>query len=192
MKARKLQIKLFAKNPGDVSPTSLVPVFHEWIKKGSLPELLIDVVDYQHVDQGPSVLLVGHESDYAVDFGGGAAGLLYSRKRSGPSDEEALVVDALGKALLACRLIEEDGSLSPRIAFDTGRVEFRLNDRLLAPHSQATFDAAEPVFERALARVYGGARPAIRRVEGDPRDLPTLEARFVDPPSVADLLARVS
>jgi hypothetical protein len=179
MKARKLQVKVFAKDPANVKVTPLVPVFHEWIKRGFLAELLIDVVDYAHVHQGPSVLLVGHESDYCMDLGEGRPGLLYSRKRGGVGDPAGAVVDALRRALIACKALEDEGSLDPRLAFSGDRIEIRLNDRRLARNDEASFQEAKPVVETALGKVYGDLPFTVSRKQNDPRDLLTL---LVDAP----------
>ena len=40
-----------------------VAVFHQWIRDGVCPEMLIDVADYRHVPAGPGVLLIGHRGE---------------------------------------------------------------------------------------------------------------------------------
>ena len=50
---------------GDVDPEAFVPVFHDWIRRGAVEGLLIDVARYGHVHHGPGIMLVGHEGDYA-------------------------------------------------------------------------------------------------------------------------------
>ena len=106
MKARKVQIKLFVESPRELDSEPFVPVFHKWIQEQSLGEMLVDVAQYGHVHEGPAVLLVGHGSDYAIDFGDGRAGLLYSRKREAPSDAAECVNDALRRVLAAAKKIE--------------------------------------------------------------------------------------
>ena len=65
-------------------------VFHKWIQ-GQVFEnhLLIDIADYKHVYQGPSIMLVGYEADFIIDLAGGRAGFLYVRKRSWPEGDLA-------------------------------------------------------------------------------------------------------
>jgi hypothetical protein len=192
MKAKKLQIKVFTKNTASVPVTPVVPVFHEWIKQGAFSELLIDVVDYAHVHQGPAVLLVGHESDYSLDLREGRPGLVYSRKRGGPSDPVELVLDGLRRALSACKKLEDDASIEPRFAFSGERLEIRLNDRRLAANDEATFRDVKPVVEQALRKVYGDVGFSVSRRENDPRDLLTLVVEAPGAPGAGALAARVA
>ena len=47
----------------------LVPVFHRWIQTGAIPgHLLVDVADYDHVPEGPGILLVAHEGNLGIDL----------------------------------------------------------------------------------------------------------------------------
>ena len=46
-----------------------------------MKKLLLDVADYKHVQEGPGIVLIGHEADYSLDLGGGRAGLVYDRNR---------------------------------------------------------------------------------------------------------------
>jgi hypothetical protein len=192
MQTQKIQIKLYAKDPSAVRPAAFVPVFHEWIKQGALPELLIDVVDYAHVHQGPSVLLVGHESDYAIDFGEGHPGVMYSRKRGGPADAVDGIVEALRRALAACKRLEDEPSFTPKLAFSGAHIEIRLNDRCVAPNDEATFTASRPLVEAALKRIFGESPFMLERVSNDPRELLTFSARAEEAPGVRELLARVA
>jgi len=192
MKARKVQIKLFVESPRDLDPEPFVPVFHRWIQEQTLDEMVMDVAQYGHVHQGPAVLLVGHASDYAIDFGEGRAGLLYSRKREAPSDAIQCVKDAVRRALAAAKKIEDDPSLPARVRFRTDEILFRLNDRLLAPNDAETFADVEPVLKAALAGLYGDA-PSVER-KGTARELfgVTVKAPNGKGPSVAELLSRIA
>lgn len=192
MKARKVQIKLFVESPRHLEPEPFVPVFHRWIQERALGEVLMDVAQYGHVHHGPAVLLVGHASDYAIDFGEGRAGLLYSRKREAPSDPKECVTDALKRALAAAKKLEEDKSLPTPVRFRTDEILFRLNDRLLAPNDAETFAAVEPILKGALAALFG-EEPSIER-NGTARELfgATIEAPGGKAPSVADLLSRIA
>ena len=69
MDAHKLQLKIYLtpESAKSFDVESLIPVFHRWIKQRALPELTIDVASYQHVPQGPGVVLIGHGADYFLD-----------------------------------------------------------------------------------------------------------------------------
>ena len=85
MDAHKLQLKIYLtpESARTLDVEALIPVFHRWIKQRALPELTIDVANYQHVPKGPGVVLIGHGADYFLDEGEGRAGLLHNRKRAG-------------------------------------------------------------------------------------------------------------
>jgi hypothetical protein len=191
MEARKVQVKLFVASPKEVDIDPIVPVFHEWIRKKTLGELIIDVTDYGHVPDGPALLLVGHASDYCVDFGGGKAGLLYSRKRDGAADPAENVLDAFRRALFAARKLEEEKSLTPPLRFRTDEWVFRLNDRLLGPNRPETRAAVEPVLRQVLERLLAGTAFTIEP-HGEPRELFTLVVRSPGAPGVEALLKRIS
>ena len=63
---------------GDLTPdpSKAIELFHPWVSQQSLPGLLIDVADYQHVPNGPGVVLVGLEGEWYLN----ESGLRYSRK----------------------------------------------------------------------------------------------------------------
>jgi len=189
MEARKVQIKFFIDSPKELDPDAFVPVFHRWIRDRVTDELLIDVTDYAHVPEAPAVLLVGHGSDYALDFAGGRAGLLYSRKREAPSDARECIVDAVRRALAACARLEEEKSFKEPLRFKADELLFRLNDRLLAPNTRETFAGVEPVLKGVLKDVYG-ADAALEHV-GGPRELFSVRVRAPSAPGVGALLKRL-
>lgn len=192
MEARKVQIKLFVDaQPGAaLDPEAFVPVFHRWIREKTLNEVLIDVTDYAHVHHAPAVLLVGHASDYALDFSEGRAGLLYSRKREAPRDATEAVIDALGRAFFSCKKLEEEKAFRVPLRFRGDEILFRLNDRLLAPNTDETFAQVEPVLRAAFGKLYGG-EASFNRV-GTTRELFTVRVKANEAAGVSELLNRIS
>ena len=81
MESVKYDLKLFLQDSSQVNLEAFIPVFHDWIQHQRLDELLIDVVDYRHVHDGPAVMLIAHDAHYAIDVADGRMGLLYSRRR---------------------------------------------------------------------------------------------------------------
>jgi hypothetical protein len=134
--------------------------------------------------------LVGDGSDYYADLSGGRPGLLYSRKRRGPEDALDCVVDALRRGLAACRLLEQEPSLEPPFRFLTNELLFKINDRLEAENSDTSFSEIAPIFDRALARLYGAGGFSMRR-EGMPKELLMVRVTAPGAPSIADLLDRL-
>src|SRR3954452_22308966 len=119
MQPEKLQLKLYTDRATGISPEAFVVVFHNWIKKKLLPELMIDVANYGHVPKGPGVALIGHGSDYFIDEAEGRFGLLYSRKRT-PPDAADRAADAFRRALHAAALLAADPAVAGKLRFRTG------------------------------------------------------------------------
>jgi hypothetical protein len=186
MNAHKLQVKLFFAGERP-SLESFIPVFHDWIKHHRLPELLIDVANYAHVPRGPGVALIGHESDYYVDDTDGRSGFLYSRKREAPPPAERLG-DAFRRVLHAALLLEK--STEGRAKLRADELLFRINDRLLAPNTEATFAAVRPELDAFLGTLFAGGGYKLSLASGPKQlfavkivpeakaDLPTLLGRI--------------
>ncbi len=170
MLSQRFSIKLYATTKPDAH--KVLEVFHHWIKDARLPEQLVDVVDYGHVHEGPSVLLVGHESDYALDLGEGRAGLFYQRKRA-PEVTDALG-DGLARLLAAADALSKDPLLLP-LSFD--RTEFRLTvlDRLRSPNTQASFEAQRDEVSKTFERHVRGV--TVSREEADSTEPLTIRIR---------------
>jgi hypothetical protein len=186
MDATKLQLKIFAtpESAKAVHAEAFVPVFHRWIKEHVLPELLIDVASYVHVPEGPSVALIGHGSDYFLDEGAGRLGLLYSRKRAGFAPDERLG-DLARRTFHAATLLEAASPPgSGPLRFATGELLLRINDRLAAPATDATFAAVRPEVEAFAAKLYGPGAFELTRV-GTPKDLFAL--RIVSTPGATNV-----
>lgn len=187
MNSTRIQVKIYAQS----SPESekLVPVFHGWIREKKLDELAIDVADYDHVHEGPGVVLVGHAFDYYWDHGEGRTGLVYTRKRDAPAPEVRLA-DAVRRALVGCRLLEQEPTLSG-ISFHTNELFVRLPDRLRAPSDDAGFDALKAELKPLVDKLYAGASTSIERV-GGARELLGARVKSSGRGTVAELLARLS
>jgi hypothetical protein len=189
MASERVQVKLYARDPAAVELERFVPVFHQWIRDDVLDELVLDVVDYAHVHEGPGVVLVGHGSDYYVDFAEGRPGLLYSRKRSFEGDGPARLADAFARAVRACQLLEGDAAAGG-LRFRTDDILVRIPDRLHAPNTDATFEAVEPAMRELLGRLFGGAPLELAR-EGDGGRAFTVRVRCESAPDLATLASRL-
>jgi hypothetical protein len=162
MDLQHLNVKIFAAhNTADLGEA--IAVFQRWIQDSVCEELLIDVADYRHVPGGPGVLLAGHEAHYSLDD----RGLLYNRKAVIEGTNQDKLLQAFFAALEACRRLEED--FGGRLKFDGGRCEVTVNDRLLAPNTEETWQALEPDFRIFFDNLFGrGAYKLERR--GEPRE----------------------
>lgn len=164
MNLRRLALSQHAR-PGTVDSAALTAALHRFIRKDTLPEPMIDVVDYHHVKGGPSVLFVGHESDYVISLDGRAASVGYQRKRAPGEGFEAHLADGFARfARFKGMLVAE----SLGLGFDEGPIHVELLDRLLAPNDAASFAALAPTIERVAAQALGRA-VTVSRVENDPR-----------------------
>jgi hypothetical protein len=163
-----VKVKIFALDPVP-ELGGAIPVFQRWIRDRVCPEMLIDVADYRHVPNGPGVLLMGHEASYTLDSAKGRLGLLYTRRQAGGDAEENLR-QAYDAATAACRRLETEPEFAGKLKFDFSGCEISINDRLLAPNVDGTFDAVKPELERFAKAVAGAGSYSIER-RGEPRDL---------------------
>jgi len=212
MQANKLQIKIFfdlplshgiASDDRTASQAStessasrgahlnfdpFVVVFHDWIRRGALSELVIDVADYSHVERGPGVVLVGHASDYYIDNADGVPGLLYSRKRAAPPPDERLK-DACRRAVTAARLLEAEATLLP-LKFRTNELLLRAPDRLVVSNDRAGFESVREELETFAEWLYPGATTGVEHV-GTPAQPLTARLRASTAPELVALLERL-
>lgn len=188
MDAHKLQVKVFAQSHDGITAETFIPIFHTWIKNHVLPDLLVDVANYAHVPKGPGVVLIGHEYDTFIDEADGRFGVLHNRKRGGAGPDGRLA-DAFGRALHAAALLEADPALAGKLKFSTSEFLVRVNDRLAAPNTDATFAALAPEIEAFGKRLFGG--PVTVKRAGDAKSLfgVTLTGAAAD---LKSLLARIA
>lgn len=190
MESTRLHVKFFAESAAH-DLHAYIPVFHRWIREQVLSELMIDVVDYGHVKDGPGVVLIGHGSDYYLDSGEGRLGLLYSRKRAAPAPADRLS-DAFRRALNACRLIEQEKDVPAALRFRTDEILIRVPDRLRAENTDAGFQAIEPEIEAFLSNLYGSDAGLTLSRTGSPKEPLSVQAKVAKAPtSVSALLERL-
>lgn len=190
MNPKRISVKFFTTEPeAGVDLAPFIPLFHRAIQQAALPGLLVDVADYIHVPNGPGVVLVGHDVDYGIDSVGGQTGLLTVRKRAGDESLEALLEDALRRALFAIRYIEEDGS--GKIRFATDGVEVAVLDRLTAGNDEAGYEAARGAVERVATKLYGDGATTAREADQDPRKALAFQVRSAQATDAKTLLDRL-
>ncbi len=149
-----INVKLVVKNPEKIDLQAVVPVFHAWIQGQIFDELLLDVADYSHVPDGPGIVLIGHEADYALDNTDGRLGVRYSRKAPFPGSNRDRLVQATRAALNAFERLEQDFKLH----FNNREIEIVINDRLLAPNTDETRKVVEPELRQFLGQLFGGTQ----------------------------------
>ncbi len=187
---RRLGLKLSMQRPPRIQPGDIVPVFQRWIQQHSVEGMLIDVIDYKHVPEGPGIILIADEADYAYDLGDGELGLHYVRKRGLPADLRGAIRLVFRRALAAALLLEEEAPGD--IVFDYRRLKLNFLDRILYRNDAAAFEAVQAEVAASLAEVFG-APVTVQRLSEDPRQLFALGCAVSDDAKVrpAALLAKL-
>jgi hypothetical protein len=174
-----VNIKIFAEQAEGLDCTAAIAVFQRWIQAGGLPETLVDVADYSHVPAGPGVLLIGHEANYSLDHARNRAGLLYARKAAGDGEPVRALRQAYDAALNAANRLEAEPEFWSRLRFNPGEIEITLNDRLLHPNTEESWQSVRPAVEAFLDGLFGSGAWQLAR-EGGPRERLRALARKLD------------
>ena len=171
MALQRFSLKLFADPVSAGAPSTMIPVFHRWIQEHAVPGLLIDVADYTHLVDGPSVLLVAHEANYALDATGGRPGLSYSRKQPLEGAFPDRLAAAAAALIVAARRLQEDTSrmTGGGVKFPGNDLEFVANDRLAAPRIADTESALRNDLAAFGGRLFGGADVEIQALDDPAR-----------------------
>ncbi|MEW6582091.1 MAG: hypothetical protein AB1416_04950 [Actinomycetota bacterium] len=183
---QRISITLPLADPG-VDPESLVPVFHDWIRRDAVDGLLLDVARYAHVHHGPGVLLIGHHGDYSLDTARGRPGLRYTLKHDAPGTPRELVARSLQRLLGAAAEAAE----APGLTYDAGELIVQVLDRLRAPNTPDTLAALGPEIAAGVADVLGDAGD-ITVLDEDPRAPFAVRVAVPDPALIEERLAGVA
>lgn len=173
MEIQHFRVKLFASPESHPHLGDAIPVFHRWIQENRVPETAIDVSDYEHVPAGPGVILVCHEAIYGLDQGKGKLGLVYNRRTVLNGSVEERLRQAVNAAESAASQLETEPEFSGRLHFDRNAWEVAVNDRALAPNTDATWEALSPVIRGVFDSIIGAGRYSLER-NSDPRELFTV------------------
>lgn len=161
MELQKINWKFFIKSSAKHLPEELFRVFNTWIPES--PEIFIDVADYSHVRGGPLIHLCGFVNDYVLDETGYELGLLYNHKRPLHGSPVERLVETLTAAIKAKERLAADKSVPGGVSFDEGSILFMINDRALAPNTDATFTHVENILREALTKVLGNKKFTLAR-----------------------------
>ncbi len=187
MEIQHVNVKLLVHDAQSADLEPLIPVFHGWIENQNGDELLIDVADYTHVPAGPGVVLIGHEGNYSVDNTGDRLGVRYNRKASLEGNNQDRITQAARAALTAFQRLETEPRLGGKFIFNGRDIEIFVNDRLLAPNTSATREAADADFQLFSRKLFRGKGYSITYGE-DPRSLFTAFVKTAQPFSIGELL----
>ncbi len=188
MDAHQIHAKLPLAPGAALTAPALLPLFHAFIQEQALAnELLIDVADYSHVQDGPLLVLIAHESHYALDRSGGRLGLAYARKREvQPVPPAQRLVAAWRRLFVAASLVSERA----QVAFDTRELWLSVVDRLRAPNTPATWEMVQPEITEAAQQLYGAGVKLTR--QGDEREPLSVHLQAEPALSLQEILARLA
>ena len=163
---KRLAVKFNLARAPQLQPADIVPIFQRWIQQRTVPGMLIDVIDYKHVPEGPGIVLVADEADYAWDLGAGQAGLRYIRKRALPQDLPAALRLCFARARAAAQALE--AAAPGDIVFDYQAAEVSYLDRLQYPNEAGLAAAAQATLATSLQEIFG-AMTQLERLHDDAR-----------------------
>lgn len=165
---KRLAVKFCLARAPQLRPADIMPIFQRWIQQRTVPGMLIDVIDYKHVPEGPGIVLIADEADYAWDLGAGQAGLRYIRKRALPDTLAAALRLCFQGALTAAQALETEAPGD--IVFDYHAAEISYLDRLQYPNDPQAAAAAQASLATNLHEIFG-AELRLQRLHDDPRFL---------------------
>lgn len=192
MSVKRISVKLFVEEPGPPDLAVFIPIFQRWIQAQRVEGLLIDVADYKHVFQGPGVILIGHEGDYAVDNNRGQLGLLYTRKRDLKESLGDTLLELLRLVLAAGIHLQQEADLNGTFRLRTDVVEIAFLDRLQWPNQDEIPAPLKTEIQDVLAKVFPQQEFGLASVFDDPRQPLTIRVEAAGAPDLDTLLARVN
>ncbi|MGA2248327.1 MAG: hypothetical protein ABSH48_25360 [Verrucomicrobiota bacterium] len=190
MELQHLIIKIPVEGPLGLEPAKSVDVFHQWVARQVMPGvLLVDVAELLHVPNGPGVIAVGVEADFALDHTGGSWGVLYRRKTIlGGTNQDRILQAIASAAQTALRLQEAfPGALN----LSSTEFDLSINDRGMAPNTAGTYAAATPDLEAGLRAALGHGEFKLTRHDREPRQRFGVTVKSAAPFELA-VLARMS
>ena len=188
MELQKIEIKFFAVEREPVPLTAFIDLFHGWIQASD--GVYHDVADYSHMHQGPGIVLVAPDFYVSVDETGGRRGFLFSQKAPLDGTNQERLARVFQSAVENCRRLQAEPIVRGKMEFRFDEFEITLNDRLLAPNGDASYQALKSEIEPFASRLYGGAPVALQQ-ESDARRRVRLRIQAMAPVELAGLLSRV-
>jgi len=162
---KRLSAKFFSTADQSPNLTAYVPIFQRAIQQQALAGMLIDVADYAHVPQGPGVILIAHEMDYAVDASRGELGIVVTYKHIAETHLTDAVLTLFTHLNALATLLEQE--VEVQLPLNRQVVELSFRDRLNFPNQPETLTLVEPALSAVLVTVGGGE---VRPVHNDPRE----------------------
>ena len=170
---QKINVKFGIDAPADADWDALLNIFSRWrLEEG---EEILDLADYSHVPEAPSIILVSKRWQLGVDFSrgtgedraGGWAGLLYASRKGLEGDLGARLRSVLVSALEKFQRLAGEKEFPRGVTILYGELDIAFNDRLLVPNNDEMDALVRPTAEEVLAALYGDEGCSVER-EDDP------------------------
>tara|TARA_B100001123_G_scaffold424123_1_gene535226 strand:+ start:207 stop:791 length:585 start_codon:yes stop_codon:yes gene_type:complete len=137
MELYKFGIKFYFKPDIELQVRDYIPEFHRWIQNDAVKDhLLIDVVDYSHIPDGPGIMLIAHEGQFSFDMEYGLPGFMYQRRTEIKGGFHQRLTSVFSTTVHAVKRLQEnypDNSMK----LITNKFRFYSNDRLAAENSDS-------------------------------------------------------
>lgn len=183
----RLGVKFSLKQQPTLKPEDILPIFQRWIQEHRIDGMLIDVIDYKHVPDGPGIVLIADEADIAYDLADGEIGLHVIRKRDlPPALSEALRL-VISSALAAARALEAEAPGD--IVFDFSAAKISFLDRMNYRNEAAVFKESRQVLTDLLSDIFD-APVTVSRFYDDPRAVFAIRCALDGGDFSADALAQ--
>tara|TARA_B100001123_G_C14779565_1_gene815995 strand:- start:68 stop:628 length:561 start_codon:yes stop_codon:yes gene_type:complete len=154
MDLHKFGIKLFFKPNGNYPSKDFIPVFHNWIQNESIQDhILIDVVDYSHIPDGPGIMLIAHEGHFSLDKENNQPGILYHRKTKIDGDFQQRFETVFKTTIQTAQLLQKNMN-GEIVNFQPQSFRFISNDRLVADNNEENQQKMSHTFNDILTRIY--------------------------------------
>ena len=150
---KRLGVKFSLKQQPTLQPEDILPIFQRWIQEHSIEGMLIDVVDYKHVPDGPGIVLIADEADLVYDLTDGEIGLYYLRKRNLPETLGDALCLVFSRTLEAARALEAEAPGD--IVFDYRSAKISFLDRIYYRNEPETFEAVRGIMTETLSEIFG-------------------------------------
>jgi hypothetical protein len=189
MLPKRISVKFFAQNPEVVEIAAFTPVLQRWIQEDRVEGLLIDVVDYKHMHEGPGIILIGDEGDYSYDLRDGRPGVMYVLKRTDAETVQEILQTILRRVLDAALQLETEGLLNGlRFNYSEAKIEFL--DRLTYPNHAESLERVQNVLQ-SFAEAGFDAPVQIEAAHDDPRETFAVRLRTAQSVSGKQLAERL-
>ncbi len=187
---KRLGIKFNLKREPNMQPADILPIFQRWIQERRVEGMLIDVIDYKHVPDGPAVVLIADEADYAWDLADGQTGLHYVRKRELPGDLASALRLVFRCAMQGALALESEAP--DELAFEYRALKINFLDRMTYRNDTAVYHKLQAEISQVMREIYD-AEVSLSRHSQDPRRLLAVRVE-AQPASIQldDILSRLS